>query len=541
MELSQKIPKHETTTDEPNGASGLLPIDTQSLCPECLRVIRATIYEADGRVFMRKRCLTHGAYQELLSSDATFYRLMLTRDRSAHATLPPAAATAPDCPRACGLCADHLSGPMMINIDLTNRCNLHCPICFANADARQEVAELNLDQIRRLLDLSCTTNAYRPPCLQYTGGEPTVHPEFLPALREAAARKFAQVQVATNGLRFAREPEFAAQAGEAGLNVAYLQFDGLRDEVYQRLRGRPLLELKRAAIANLYAAGVRTILVPTVVKGINDDQLGRILAFAVEHSAEVCAISWQPVAFTGRLDYAQRLAQRFTVADLVHEIERQTGLVEAYRDWYPFCFVDPFARLVEALDRAPTMALSCSPACGVATYLIVDSRTRRAAPLPSFIAVEPLMDTLRQTAARLQKGGLFGRMYATRELRGLHRFHDRKRGPANWSFEEFVDFLLDFVDFRERYGDNDARVKATENLRYRPLLMAGMHFQDVYNYQLDRVRRCVIHYAAADGRMYPFCSYNSGPCYRQRVESRLAVPLSRYQAAARPGTPGTLR
>jgi uncharacterized radical SAM superfamily Fe-S cluster-containing enzyme len=535
MEWSQKVLTREKASDRPEGMSGLLPRQTQSLCPECLRVIRATIEEADGRVFLRKRCLTHGAYDELLSSDATFYRLMLARDRSAHAALSPAAATAPDCPRACGLCADHLNRPVMVNIDLTNRCNLRCPICFADADARREVAELSLDQVRRLLDMSCAVSAYPPPCLQYTGGEPTLHPEFLAAVREAKARKFAQIQAATNGVRFAREPDFAARAGEAGLNVAYLQFDGVSDEVYRRLRGRPLLELKLAALENLYAAGIRTILVPTIVKGVNDDQLGRILTFAIEHSAEVCAVSWQPVAFTGRLDYAQRLAQRFTVADLAHALERQTGLVQAYRDWYPFCFVDPFARLIEALDGSPTMTLGCSPACGAATYLIVDSRARTATPLPSFVNVEALMETLGRAAARLKGRGLLGRLHAARELRRLQRFHDSRRGPPGWSFEQFVDFLLDFVVFRERYGDNDARVRATEHLRYRPLLMAAMHFQDAYNYQLDRVRRCVIHYAAADGRMYPFCTYNSGPCYRQRVERRLAVPRSRYRAAAHPG------
>jgi uncharacterized radical SAM superfamily Fe-S cluster-containing enzyme len=535
MQAPPEALKRAPTGDEQVGVSGLLPRGTQSLCPECLRVIDATIHEAEGQVFMHKRCPTHGAYDELVSSDAKFYGLMLARDRSARAASCAAASRTQDCPRACGLCGDHLNGPVMVNIDLTNRCNLHCPICFANADARQEVAELNLDQIRRLLDVSGATHGYRPPCLQYTGGEPTVHPEFVPALREARARKFAQVQVATNGVRFGREPQLAAEAGAAGLNIAYLQFDGVSDDVYRRLRGRPLLDVKRAAIENLYAAGIHTILVPTIVKGINDDQLGRILAFAIEHSEEVCGVSWQPVAFTGRLDYAQRLAQRFTVADLAREIQRQTGLVDMYRDWYPFCFVDPFARLVEALDRAPTMSMGCSPGCGAATYLIVDSVTRTATPLPAFVEVEPLMETLRAAAVRLSGGGFFRRLHATRQLRALRRFHDRARGPAGWSFEQFVDFLLDFLDFRQRYGDNDARVNATRSMRYRPILMAAMHFQDAYNYQLDRVRRCIVHYAAADGQMYPFCSYNSGPCHRRRVEKRLAVPLSQYRAASSPG------
>jgi uncharacterized radical SAM superfamily Fe-S cluster-containing enzyme len=211
------------------------------------------------------------------------------------------------------------------------------------------------------------------------------------ALKEARAWDFAQVQLATNGIRFGKDPEFAARAIEAGLNLAYLQFDALSDDVYQKMRGRPLLGVKLTAIENLYAVGIRTVLVPTVAKGVNDDQLGRILQFAIEHNREIGGINWQPIAFAGRVDYEHRLALCFTVADLAREIDRQSGLIHMYRDWYPFGFVDPFARLV--------------------------------------------------------------------------------------------------------------------------------------------------HYAAPDGRVYPFCSYNSGPCHRKQVEARFAVPLEQYRAARQSGSP----
>jgi uncharacterized radical SAM superfamily Fe-S cluster-containing enzyme len=535
MQLPKEIRKHTRTRTSRRREPEILPRVTQSLCPECLAVVEATLYEADGRVFMGKECPDHGAYTELISSDAKFYRLMAERDLSVNGRSPDPKPRTQDCPHACGLCVDHLCGPMMVNIDLTNRCNLSCPICFANAGAQREVAELDLDQVRRLLDIARAAGPIQAPCLQYTGGEPTVHPQFLEALREAQKRGFAQVQAATNGIRFGLDREFAARAGAAGLNVAYLQFDGLSDDVYVRTRGRPLLDIKLAAVENLYAAGIRTILVPTIAKGINDDQLGRITEYAIENNEPVCAVSWQPVAFTGRLNYKERLARRYTMADLARGIQEQTGLIDMYRDWHPFCFVDPFARLVEALEGQPNLVLGCSPGCGAATYLIIDSQTLTAMPLPAFVQVRPLMEALASAAQRLQRGGFFSRLNVTRELRKLRRFHDVEKGPAGWSFDGFVDFLLDFVDFRQRYGNNEARTKATASMRYRPVLMAAMHFQDTYNYQLDRVRRCVIHYAAADGRLYPFCSYNSGPCHRQRVESQIAVPLEEYRSAASSG------
>jgi 7,8-dihydro-6-hydroxymethylpterin dimethyltransferase len=512
----------------------VLPKDIESLCPACLKVIPGTLYEEHGEVFMRKTCPIHGVQRELISSDATFFRLMIERDRAVtRGVTHPVGGHTASCPQGCGLCREHQAGPIMMNIDLTNRCNLRCPICFANAGTRGEVLELDLDQVRRLLDLACEVDDVQPSCLQFTGGEPTVHPEFLSALEEARQRGFPQVQIATNGLKFAQSREFAMQASEAGLNVAYLQFDGLSDDIYRKTRGRPLLEIKLAAMDNLYAAGIRIVLVPTIVKGINTHQIGAIARFAVENTDRISGVSWQPVAFTGRLNYEERLARRFTVADLAREIQRQSGLVDMYRDWYPYGFVDPFSRFLEATEKKPNVVLGCNPICGAGTYLIVDSQTGAVSPIPAFVDVEGLMQTMQSAAELLNHGGLLSRLTVGRQLGRLKRFYHEENAPAHWSFEQFAEFMMDFADFRDRFSDNEARMKAGVGSRFRSLLMASMHFQDAYNYQLDRVRRCVVHYAAPDGRIYPFCSYNSGPCHRQRVEKEFAIPLAEYQFLAR--------
>lgn len=519
MQLTERIRKSLRPKPTVIETHSGLPMDVRSLCPECRAVIDGSIEEERQQVFMHKSCPEHGLFHELLSTDAAFFKLMLQRDRAiSRGVSRPVEGRAQGCPQDCGLCVQHRSTPMMMNIDQTNRCNLNCPFCFANAGARGEVLELDLDQVRRFLDRASEMHDVQPSCMQYTGGEPTVYPQFLEALREASRRGFAQVQIATNGLRFARDPEFAARASEAGLNVAYLQFDGLSDQVYRKTRGRPLLDLKLAAIENLRAAGVYTILVPTIVKGINERQIGPILRFAVDHTDAIAGISWQPVAFTGRLDHDQRLAQRFTIADLAREIESQTGLIRMYRDWYPFCFVDPFARFLEAAQGRPGARLTCHPTCGVGTYLIVDARTQRLWPIPAFVEVEPLMESLASMATRLNGTGLLKKLQRTQELRRLRKFYHPETAPQDWSFADFVDFMIDFADFQQRYPDNASRIAASEKNRYRPLLIASMHFQDVYNYQVDRVQRCAVHYAAPDGRVYPFCSYNSGPCHRERIE-----------------------
>ncbi len=523
---------YQFQTDQEKDIS-VLPIKTQSLCPECLAVIDAQINDVDGMVYMDKYCPVHGFCQELISRDTEFYKLILERDLSfGRGVTNPLKGKQAACPNGCGVCSEHLSPPMMVNIDLTNRCNLNCPVCFANASATGKVIELDIEQVRTMLDAACSTDKVKPVCFQYTGGEPTIHPDFLEALRAAKEHNFTQIQVATNGITFARDVGFAAQASEAGLNVAYLQFDGLDDQVYLQTRGRALLDVKIKAIKNLYSAGIRTVLVPTIVRGVNDNQIGAITRFAIENINEIIGISWQPVAFTGRIDYKQRLARRFTLSDLAFEVQRQTGLVDMYRDWYPFCFAGPFAQLLEEITGEPQLTLSCNPTCGVVTYLVVSNDRKEILPIPAFVDVDLLMVKIAEIIENLKNHRYFHKLSLLQKLRGLKKYYHADLGPSQWTFDNFVDFIMDFIDFRKRYGNNKSRIDATAQRQYKILLMASMHFQDVYNYQIDRVKRCVVHYAAPDGRMYPFCSYNSGPCHRNRIERQFMKPAVQNLADA---------
>lgn len=497
----------------------------QSLCPSCRAVIPADLVRSDGQIVMNKSCARHGSFTELISSDADFYQRL---ERLADQGKPPArpercadsAIAAPvqaPCPTACGLCSEHISGTVMLNIDLTNRCNLRCPICFANADARPAAFQVTRAQAREMMERTIRANVRPPVCVQFSGGEPTLHPEIVDILSDAQSFGFSQIQVATNGLRLAQEREFAVACSEAGLNVIYLQFDGVSDEVYQKTRGRPLLDIKRKAIENCYRADVRTCLAPTVVKGVNDDQIGPTLRFALDNLDQITAISWQPVAFTGRIDETERARQRFTLADLVRCLEEQTGIVTR-NDWYPFSFVEPFSRLAEIIMGRPAVHMSCHAHCGAATYLLANVKTGAAVPLPQLVDVEGLMAEITQLADSMEGGSRLGNHWrlvlAGRRLKRFCRSDPR----LAWNSAELAHFMEDLVNFGARYPDNQARMRDTKSTDFRPILLATMHFQDLYNYELDRVQRCVVHYAAPDGRLYPFCTYNSGPNFRTRVE-----------------------
>lgn len=502
-----------------------LPDTTKSLCPVCLDVIDAKLYKQDGQVLMSKSCAGHGTFNELISSDVKFFLKM----RRTHYEMPvrvenPNCKNTSQCPNACGLCDQHLSTPVMVNVDLTNRCNMDCPICFANSNATGRLYEITLEQLDKMLDAAMDIRPHPPSCIQLAGGEPTIHRDFIEAVNRAKLRGFSYVQVATNGLRFAQSPEFCHAASEAGLDEVYLQFDGLDEDIYRKMRGRRLLDTKIRAIENIKKTNMQVVLVPTLVKGLNDHEVGEITRFAIRNVDVVTAISWQPVAITGRIDETKRRQIRYTTADLARDLEEQCGFIDMYRDWYPFSVVEPFIQLVEITTKQPQMHCSCHPHCGCATYLVIDKQKNAAVPLPAFLNIEPAMEALRELAARVEKHAwtkIFSLIQAKRLLK--KHFH-ADRAPEGWGFDDFLEFVKSFVEFGDQHADKAAYASGLRKQRFRTLLMASMHFQDSYNYEIDRSRHCLILYAAPNGRFYPFCTWNSGPCHRYDVECAFSKP-----------------
>ena len=233
-----KSTPHVQTCKQPGEMALGLPREVRSLCPECRKVITGSLYEENNQVFMAKSCPEHGEVLDLIASRAD---LFLRNERLAYddsIRIENPITKDPDlCPSGCGLCPGHLSSASMSNLDLTNRCNLRCPFCFANANVQPYVYEPDLDQIEAMLDRALSIRPKRMQSIQFSGGEPTLSPHFIDACRMAKERGIRLIQVATNGIRFAREPGFAEAAAEAGLNGAYLQFDGIGDEVHRKTRG----------------------------------------------------------------------------------------------------------------------------------------------------------------------------------------------------------------------------------------------------------------------------------------------------------------
>jgi 7,8-dihydro-6-hydroxymethylpterin dimethyltransferase len=498
-----------------------LPKTVESICPECARVIPARLFEQAGEVRMEKSCPEHGRFEDIYWRDA---RLYLKAEEyhygDGEGVENPNSPEAANCPTQCGLCPDHASNTALGNIDLTNRCNLHCPVCFANSDAAGYVYEPTYEQVVEMLQ---TYRAMRPAAaraIQFSGGEPTLHPRFLDILREAKRQGFSHLQIATNGLRFAQDPDFARQCEDAGLHDIYLQFDGISDDVWQKTRGRPLMDEKLRAVDRIMATDMKIVLVPTILRGVNDHQVGNIVHFALDRVRTIAGISFQPVAFTGRISTAERLAQRYTLTDLAHDVSRQTGITDPQEDWFPLSCVQPFTRLVAAIRGQANIVMSCHPHCSLGTYLFI-GQDGRAVPVPQFFDLKGLLDDMWSLAhkAETSRIKLFQKAQAFLALR---RHWRGDRAPAGMTFEGWLHTLNGMVDKNVGRGEAGRQT-------FRSLLVAGMHFMDRYNYETDRARRCVIHYADPDGRLYPFCTYNAGPMHRQRVEKKFAMTPDEYR------------
>jgi len=495
-----------------------LPKTIQSLCPQCLTVIPAELYEENSKVMMRKTCPEHGECRDIYWGDVDLY---LRNERwtfdTGYGVSNPNVTGEVNCPSSCGLCGMHLNHTVMGNIDLTNRCNLTCPICFANANVTGYVYEPSLDQVVAMLQTYRNERPVAGRIIQFSGGEPTLHPQFLDIMKITGKMGFSHIQIASNGIKFT-DLDFAMRAKEAGLHTIYLQFDGLDDRIYRVTRGKPLVDMKARAIENIRKADMKIALVCTIVRGVNDQAVGDILKFAIANADVIAAISYQPVCFTGRISHEERMSRRITLPDVMIGLEQQTGLVSRY-DFYPLSFVSPFSKFIGALRGEQITNFTCHPHCTLCAYLVIDDEGK-AIPMSRFIDVENLVTEMYRLAGKTERSR-FKSFAKIKAWHMLKKFYHEDKAPRGLSFTMYLQTLNGMLDKKVGRGKD---VKT-----FRTMMVGGMHFMDAYNYDLSRIKRCVIHFASPDGKLYSFCSYNSGPVYRTRVERAYSTPVEEWK------------
>ena len=513
------------------------PRTTDSLCPTCVKEtrqrilagdasvdsllnkqpgeIKAQILERDGKVIIEKTCAVHGTFTDTLAVNPAFLSRLesLFHGRDFDAVTERL--------HNHGSSSIRYGRGAVLTVDLTNRCNMMCDPCFMDANQVGYVHELTLDDVHTLLDDAITVKPRRQMSVQFSGGEPTLSPLFLDAVRYAKQVGYFSVQAATNGIRFAQDASFAVAAREAGLRIAYLQFDGIGDQANAHRKVGNLFDVKLRAIENLYAAGIDVCLVVTIVNGVNNLQVGPVVKFALDNCDKISFVSFQPVSFTGRdedISDHDRHARRYTLSHLAEDMKQQTGMTEPLRDWFPLSASSVFSDVTDLLQGPEAewgnLKCGCHPDCGVGTAFMVSKRTKAWRPLSAFVDVERFLHdaVVISDAAR---GPLLTKLQV-----GLSLLRNYRPLAAPEGFR-LIDLLRKYD--KQSGGQLGGRLGGSEQPdrkqdEWLVLFVAGMWFQDLWTYDFRRTEMCIIPYATQMGEI-SFCAYNTGVGWRQIVEN----------------------
>ena len=510
----------------------LLPKDAlilkfhQSLCPGCVdeekfdkMKIDAVTYARHDKVWQIKSCEEHGITKEVSWSDYEMYRKAEKFQDPGIKILNPnidKSAFEINCPTDCGLCVEHESHTGLGNIVVTNRCDLTCWYCFFYAKEGEPVYEPTMDQIRFMLKRMKNEKPVGANSVQFTGGEPTLREDLPDIVRAAKEIGYSHVQLNTNGINLARDSQLAFKLKEAGISNLYMSFDGLTPQTNPKNYWEA-----QTAIENCGKAGIGVVLVPTVIGGVNDHELGDLIRFANGWIHTVRSVNFQPVSLVGRMPDALRRRQRITIPGSIKRIEEQTDGQISREHWFPVPCAKQITDFIEAVKQEPKYRLSIHFQCGMATYAFQDENDKIVA-LPHFFDIEGFFEYLGELTREINNSGhkTFRKSWVIAKLlMNIRKYVDNEKKPKNLNF---VKMLTGTISGANYHGLADFHGKS--------LFLGMMHFQDPHNWDIDRIHKCDIHYATPDGRILPFCTFNVIPeLYRDRIQRKFSIPASEWE------------
>ena len=423
--------------------------ETKSVCPVCLKVIDAVKCTGPKGIYLEKECEEHGFFSTLIwEGDPNSYVSWDKKNTTAEYPIDAKKAEK-GCPYDCGLCTQHKRKGCCMLIELTNRCNLHCPVCFASAGGKEE-KDLTLEEIEGQYDFLMSHGG--PFNIQLSGGEPTMRDDLPEIIRMGKEKGFSFFQLNTNGLRLAMEEGYAKKLKESGLDTVFLQFDGVTDDVYLALRGRKLFDIKKKAIVNCVEAGLGTVLVPVIAAGINESQVGDIIRFALERMPGVRGVHFQPLSYFGRCE-VERTDNPVTIPRMLRLIEEQMEGKMTSLDYTGGGAENPYCSFHASYRRLPDGRIKSLEKRSAASCCCTTSDDSREAVAQQWTRSESEFDEVSMTETS--------------------------------ALDEFL-----------------------RQMKENTFTVSGMVFQDAYNLDLDRVQRCHICEVDSEFGMVPFCAYN---------------------------------
>ncbi len=458
----------------------------QSVCPTCFQKVDGKILLYDDAVWMHKRCPTHGSFKVLMADDEAYYRM--AREVFVKAPEMPARYNTKvdfGCPYDCGVCGDHEQHGCLCIVEVTDRCNLTCPICYADSGTHR-TTQRDLATIERMLD-AVVANEVEPDVVQISGGEPTIHPDFFAILDAAFARPIKHVMVNTNGVKLATDRAFAERLATYRPRFElYLQFDSFEKEALVDLRGADLRRVRRQAVEVCNELDISCTLVCTVKKGLNDHELGAIVDWGLTQPS-VRGVTFQPIQHAGRAEGYDPGRDRLTLTEVRRGILEQSS----------------------AFTPDDLLPVPCHPDAIAMAYAL--KTAQGPLPLTSMVPRDVLLDGARNTityeSEPAVRDALFGMLSTA-------------HGPES-SAEGLRQLLccLPSVDAPEGFGYRDL---------FRVIIMA---FADAWDLDIRSVKKSCVHIAQPDGRLIPFETFNL--FYRDNLEQERLAPIRARIAASR--------
>jgi hypothetical protein len=490
---------------------------TKTVCPECKLIIDGTIYKDGDNVMIRKNCPEHGWTIEKYWEDYDMYMKMRRYNYYGRGFDNPNYITetkGANCPFDCGMCERHKSHTGLANVVVTNRCHLSCWYCFFYAKEGEAIYEPSLPEIEKIFNNLRNQKPIPANAIQITGGEPTMHPHIVEIIQMAKKAGFDQIQLNTTGINLALNPDLGPKLRHAGVSTLYMSYDG----VSKRANPKNHWEIP-ATLDAARKAGISIVLVPTVIRTVNDHELGAMINFALNNSDIIRAVNFQPVSLVGRMPSRLREKQRISIPGAIKLIEQQTNGVVSKEDWFSVPYIGGINKFIEALTGEYKYDMSIHFACGAGTYVFLDS-DNKIIPITRFVDAAGLIEHLQRTVDEMEgKSKLERKMIAVKALLGFNKFIDKSKQPKSVNFSKLLMSVLMKHDFA-----------TMGKFQMKSIFLGMMHFQDEYTYDIHRVEKCDIHYAMPDGEVLPFCTFNVFPeVYRDKVQKQYSIPSKEWQ------------
>ncbi len=483
---------------------------TQSICPACFRdgkinKIDADIVEEDGKVWIKKKCKEHGSFKDIYFGDVDLYKKWIKHTVTGQ--------DFPDIKTSLfgesKLYNVHKSQTVLTNLLVTNRCNLRCGYCFMNAGASGKVYEPTLEEIKKLLLQAYHQKPFGSKAVQITGGEPTIRKDLFEIIRMAKEIGFSHVQVNTNGIKLAESVDYCQRLKDEKVNTIYMSFDGISKQT------NPWIDQCKKAIKNLRKVNLKVVLVPVLIGDKNIHETGKIVRFALENMDIVRGVNFQPISFCGRVTKIRdekREKQRVDYVRMFEEIEKEFNGYITRDDFFPVPFVYPISELIENMKGENQVEFTAHPGCGGATYLFYENG--KPLPITRFIDVEGLMNFVKEQSKKT--GPLKKVRVAAAFLKNIDGFVDKEKAPHGFDIKQIL-----------KEATLGGSYDSLRGFHYKSLFIGSMWFQDSFNLNVDRLKRCVIHYTTMEG-IVPFCSYN-GLGYGDKIRDKYSIPIKEWE------------